>query len=61
MTQWDPDSSAERSDDIMKNVPGWDLRADCMSDPYFSVYSGTGTATISVARVLKHVKDCKEP
>lgn len=43
MSQWDTDSSAEISDELVKKVPRWDLGADCTCDTYFSVYSSTGT------------------
>ena len=60
MSQWDLDLSAEISDDLVKKVSGWDLGADCTCDTYFNVYSSTGTVTINVSCVLKHVQDYKE-
>lgn len=61
MIQWDLDLNAEKSDDLVKKVPGWDLRTDCTCDPYFNVYSSTGTFIINISCVLMHVKDYKEP
>lgn len=61
MSQWDPASSAEISDDLVKKLPGWDLGADCTCDTYFNVYSSTGTFIIKLSCVLKDVKDYKGP